>query len=75
MLIKKAADIASSEITPKSLYLSRRKFLAASRWDGRRDSLLLVSQSGQDQALGICDGAGSATGISRSSVADNSDEL
>jgi sulfoxide reductase catalytic subunit YedY len=27
MLIKKAADIASSEITPKSLYLNRRKFL------------------------------------------------
>src|SRR6202049_2670292 len=29
MLIKKAADIASSEITPKSLYLNRRKFLAS----------------------------------------------
>src|SRR5216684_3125857 len=28
MLIKKQADIASSEITPKDLYLSRRKFLA-----------------------------------------------
>ena len=28
MLIKKAEDIRSSEITPKSLYLSRRKFLA-----------------------------------------------
>ena len=28
MLIKKAADIKSSEITPKSLYLNRRKFLA-----------------------------------------------
>jgi len=28
MLIKKAADIASSEITPRSLYLNRRKFLA-----------------------------------------------
>jgi sulfoxide reductase catalytic subunit YedY len=28
MLIKKAADIRSSEITPKSLYLNRRKFLA-----------------------------------------------
>ncbi len=28
MLIRKAADIAPSEITPKSLYLSRRKFLA-----------------------------------------------
>src|SRR5579885_89475 len=28
MLIKKAADILSSEITPKSLYLNRRKFLA-----------------------------------------------
>jgi sulfoxide reductase catalytic subunit YedY len=28
MLIKKAPDIASSEITPKSLYLNRRNFLA-----------------------------------------------
>jgi sulfoxide reductase catalytic subunit YedY len=28
MLIKKAADIASSEITPKNFYLNRRKFLA-----------------------------------------------
>lgn len=28
MLIKKSADIRSSEITPKSLYLNRRKFLA-----------------------------------------------
>jgi sulfoxide reductase catalytic subunit YedY len=28
MLIRKAADIRSSEITPKSLYLDRRKFLA-----------------------------------------------
>ena len=29
MLIKKPADIPSSEITPKSVYLNRRKFLAA----------------------------------------------
>jgi len=29
MLIKKADDIPSSEITPKSLYLNRRKFLVA----------------------------------------------
>jgi sulfoxide reductase catalytic subunit YedY len=28
MLIKKAADIPSSEITPKALYLNRRRFLA-----------------------------------------------
>ena len=28
MLIKKTANIPSSEITPKSLYLNRRKFLA-----------------------------------------------
>jgi len=30
MLIKKAADIRSSEITPKSLYLRRREFIQAS---------------------------------------------
>ena len=28
MLIKKPSDIASSEITPKSAYLTRRKFIA-----------------------------------------------
>ena len=28
MLIKKAADIKSSGITPKSIYIDRRKFLA-----------------------------------------------
>jgi hypothetical protein len=28
MLIKKASDIPSSEITPKELYLNRRKFIA-----------------------------------------------
>ena len=34
MLIKKAADISSSEITPKSLYLNRRKFLAGTALAG-----------------------------------------
>jgi sulfoxide reductase catalytic subunit YedY len=34
MLIRKAADIASSEITPKSLYLSRRRFLAGTALAG-----------------------------------------
>ena len=34
MLIKKAADIPSSEITPKSLYLNRRKFLAGAALAG-----------------------------------------
>ncbi len=34
MLIKKAADIASSEITPKALYLNRRKFLAGAAMAG-----------------------------------------
>src|ERR1035437_6859857 len=29
MLIKKTADIRYSEVTPKSVYLNRRKFLAA----------------------------------------------
>jgi len=28
MLIKKPADIKSSEITPKELYLNRREFIA-----------------------------------------------
>ena len=30
MLIKKAPDIKSSEITPKKLYLNRREFIAGS---------------------------------------------
>jgi sulfoxide reductase catalytic subunit YedY len=34
MLIKKAEDILSSEITPKSLYLNRRKFLAGAALAG-----------------------------------------
>jgi sulfoxide reductase catalytic subunit YedY len=34
MLIKKAADIRSSEITPKNLYLNRRKFLAGAALAG-----------------------------------------
>jgi sulfoxide reductase catalytic subunit YedY len=34
MLIKKPADIPSSEITPKNLYLNRRKFLASAALAG-----------------------------------------
>jgi len=34
MLIKKAAEIRSSEITPKTLYLNRRKFLAGAAFAG-----------------------------------------
>jgi sulfoxide reductase catalytic subunit YedY len=34
MLIKKAEDIRSSEITPRSLYLNRRKFLAGAAMAG-----------------------------------------
>jgi methionine sulfoxide reductase catalytic subunit len=34
MLIKKAEDIRSSEITPKSLYMNRRKFLAGAAMAG-----------------------------------------
>jgi sulfoxide reductase catalytic subunit YedY len=34
MLIKKAADIQSSEITPKNLYLNRRKFLTGAAMAG-----------------------------------------
>lgn len=34
MLIKKAADIVSSEITPKGLYLNRRRFLAGTAMAG-----------------------------------------
>lgn len=34
MLIKKADDVRSSEITPKSLYLNRRKFLVAAGMAG-----------------------------------------
>jgi methionine sulfoxide reductase catalytic subunit len=34
MLIKQSAEIPSSEITPKSLYLNRRKFLAGTALAG-----------------------------------------
>ncbi len=59
MLIKKAPDIATSEITPKWLYLNRRKFLTgalavtAGAVAGRTlQELLLPSQkmSGRYQA-------------------------
>jgi hypothetical protein len=36
MLIKKQAAVPFSEITPKDLYLSRRKFLNERRWLGQR---------------------------------------
>ena len=58
MLIKKAADIPSSEITPKSLYLNRRKFLAGTAlrrgggggWSGlARNGFALVGGTGQYQ--------------------------
>ncbi len=39
MLIKKADDIRSSEITPKSLYLNRRKFLAGAAMAGAAAAL------------------------------------
>src|SRR5579872_1836669 len=34
MLIKKPSDILSSEITPKSLYINRRKFMAGASFFG-----------------------------------------
>src|SRR5215469_15879418 len=34
MLIRKAGDVRSSEITPKKLYLNRRKFLASTAMAG-----------------------------------------
>jgi sulfoxide reductase catalytic subunit YedY len=42
MLIKKAEDIRSSEITPKSLYLNRRKFLAGAAIAGAAAATGLV---------------------------------
>ena len=45
MLIKKPADIPSSELTPQSLYLNRRKFLAGAAllWFGWRFYFVLVT--------------------------------
>ena len=45
MLIKKADDIPSSEITPKSLYLNRRKFLAGTALAGAAAVAALENQS------------------------------
>ena len=51
MLIKKAADIASAEITPKDLYLNRRKFLlgagaiAGAAFAGHKIGQILTPQS------------------------------
>ena len=58
MLIKKAADIRSSEITPQSLYLNRRKFLAgmaiagaaAAAGDGLREIVVAFDhRNGREQ--------------------------
>jgi sulfoxide reductase catalytic subunit YedY len=58
MLIKKPADIPSSEITPKSLYLNRRKFLAGAAAAGIAGLSLnrLVSPSTIVQADAKIDG-------------------
>ena len=58
MLIKKAEDIRSSEITPRSLYLNRRQFLggaaiagaaAASGFGLREDHRAFDGRSGWEQ--------------------------
>src|ERR1044071_9161337 len=63
MLIKKADDIRSSEITPRDLYLSRRKFLAGTGFAGavatavglglRRLSLGAENVSADDKISGL----------------------
>jgi len=57
MLIKKAQDIRSSEITPKSLYVNRRKFLAE------------VAMAGAATAVGL--GVKEAVSPSKSVLAGN----
>ena len=56
MLIKKPADIRSSEITPESVYLDRRRFLSTAAGIG------VVAAGGGVGALLACAGSGEAEG-------------
>jgi sulfoxide reductase catalytic subunit YedY len=78
MLIKKPADIPSSEITPKSLYLNRRKFLAGAALAGAAAATgvslgELVSPSMTAQANAKIDGIKPSSFSTKETITPNKD--
>jgi len=72
MLIKKAADIVSSEITPKSLYLDRRKFLAGSALVGAAAMAGVgVRELASPSMTAVADGNAKIDGIQKSPFSTN----
>jgi sulfoxide reductase catalytic subunit YedY len=78
MLIKKSADIPSSEITPKSLYLNRRKFLTGTALAGTAAVVGLrfrefVSPSIKAQANAKIDGIKPSSFSTKETITPNKD--
>jgi sulfoxide reductase catalytic subunit YedY len=72
MLIKKADDIPSSEITPKSLYLNRRKFLTGAAIAGAAAVAGLGLREMASPSLSVAaDGNAKIDGIQKSSFSTN----
>ena len=65
MLIKKQADIASSEITPKNIYLNRRNFLVGAVLAGAA-AVAGVGLSKRPSALAVTEGNPKIDGIQKS---------
>ncbi|HET7208871.1 MAG TPA: protein-methionine-sulfoxide reductase catalytic subunit MsrP [Terriglobales bacterium] len=63
MLIKKASDISGSEITPKPVYLNRRKLLAGM---GLTGAAVLVGRSALNSAPSVAQGGAKISGIQKS---------
>jgi sulfoxide reductase catalytic subunit YedY len=67
MLIKKAPDIPSSEITPKSLYLNRRKFLAGTAIAGAAAAAGIgLRELASPSVTAVADGNSKIDGIQKS---------
>jgi methionine sulfoxide reductase catalytic subunit len=72
MLIKKAPDIPSSEITPKSLYLNRRKFLAGTAIAGAAAAAGIgVRELASPSVSAAADGNSKIDGIQKSPFSTN----
>jgi sulfoxide reductase catalytic subunit YedY len=72
MLIKKAPDIPSSEITPKSLYLNRRKFLAGTAIAGAAAAAGIgLRELASPSVTAVADGNSKINGIQKSPFSTN----
>src|SRR5262245_11960009 len=72
MLIKKASDIKSSEITPKDLYMNRRQFIIAASATALSTGVVL---SGLDGSLSTPAAAGEKIADLRKSAFSTSEKL